>query len=133
MSNVSAKAVRDRVWQFLTPAPHWASEGGHRMNEPVDGVSVLRQALRARNKTPNMLSLIASEIDGVGVSTLEDFSNNKANLGIETLQILTQTRQVGCFLGLDRFLVQRNFDTIGQFRQLVRSRAKQKTVIERDH
>ena len=60
------------------------------MNEPVDGVSVLRQALRARNKTPNMLSLIASEIDGVGVSTLEDFSNNKANLGIETLQALAK-------------------------------------------
>ncbi|BAL07777.1 MULTISPECIES: helix-turn-helix domain-containing protein [Bradyrhizobium] len=60
------------------------------MTQTITGTDVLRKTLKARNKSPNAMAVIASEIDGVGVSTLEDFSNGKAKLGVETLQALAK-------------------------------------------
>jgi hypothetical protein len=62
------------------------------MAEPTvtTGTDVLRQTVKARNRSPHALSLIASEIAGVGVSTLEDFAAGKIDLKVETLQALTR-------------------------------------------
>src|SRR4051812_44667058 len=58
------------------------------MSEPVTGVTVLRQTVRARNRSPNALTLIAREV-GVSASTLEDFAANRADLDVATLKALT--------------------------------------------
>lgn len=60
------------------------------MTKTITGIDVLRGALKARNKSPNAMSLIASEIDGVGVSSLEDFADGKVTLGVMALQALTK-------------------------------------------
>ena len=54
------------------------------------GVMVLRKTLHAWNRSPNAMALIASEIEGVGVSTLEAFAAGKADLSVEALKALTK-------------------------------------------
>ncbi len=61
------------------------------MAEPtVTGVDVLRATVKARNRSPHAMSLIAREIDGVSASTLEDFAAGKADLSVATLKALTK-------------------------------------------
>jgi hypothetical protein len=59
-------------------------------DEPVTGVTALRQTVAARNKSPHALTAIAREIDGVGVAALEAFGTGRANLSIGNLQKLTK-------------------------------------------
>jgi hypothetical protein len=54
------------------------------------GIDVLRRTLHARNRSPHALSLIAGEIPGAGVGTLEDFAAGKADLSVEALQALAR-------------------------------------------
>ena len=54
------------------------------------GVDVLRQTVKARNKTPAALIRIAREIDGVDHTTLEAFSMGKTDLGAEALRSLAK-------------------------------------------
>lgn len=59
------------------------------MTEPaVTGTMVLRQTVKARNKSPHALSLIAREL-GISASTLEDFAAGTVDLDVETLKALT--------------------------------------------
>jgi hypothetical protein len=60
------------------------------MSEEITGVTVLRQTVKSRNKSPTALTLIASEIDGVGSGRLEDFANGKADLSTAQLQALAK-------------------------------------------
>lgn len=61
------------------------------MTEPaITGIDVLRKTLHARNRSPHALSLIASEIDGAGVATLEAFAAGKVDLSVEQLKALTR-------------------------------------------
>jgi hypothetical protein len=46
----------------------------------MSGTSALRGMLRARSKSPNALALIASAIENVGVSQLDDFAEGRADL-----------------------------------------------------
>lgn len=62
------------------------------MAEPaaVTGIDVLRQTVKARNRSPHALSLIAREVDGASASALEDFAAGKIDLGVEILKSLTK-------------------------------------------
>jgi hypothetical protein len=60
------------------------------MTEPaVTGTMVLRQTVRARNKSPHALSLIAREV-GISASMLEDFAAGKIDLNVDALKALTK-------------------------------------------
>ena len=61
------------------------------MDEPtITGTDVLRQTVKARNKSPHAISVIAREIDGIGAGTLEDFAAGNADLPVEALQAVGQ-------------------------------------------
>ena len=61
------------------------------MTEPaITGTTVLRKTLHAWNRSPNAMARIASEVVGVGVSTLEAFAEGKADLSVEALKALTK-------------------------------------------
>jgi hypothetical protein len=55
--------------------------------EPVvTGIDILRKTVKARNKSPHSLTLLAREIEGVGAGQLEAFAEGKADLSVEALQ-----------------------------------------------
>jgi hypothetical protein len=57
--------------------------------DTTTGVDVLRKTVHARN-SPHALTLIAGEVPGVGVGTLEAFAAGKADLGVEASKALTR-------------------------------------------
>jgi len=59
-------------------------------DEPVTGVTVLRQTVANRNGRPHSLTAISREIDGVSTATLEAFGAGKADLSVDRLQALTK-------------------------------------------
>jgi hypothetical protein len=54
------------------------------------GTDVLRATVKARNKTPHALSLLADEIKGVGVGALEAFFVGKIDLSVEAKKQLAE-------------------------------------------
>ena len=58
--------------------------------EIKDGRDVLRKTLHARNRSPHALALIASNVDGVGVSDLENVIAGKIELPVPALQQLAK-------------------------------------------
>ena len=76
------------------------------------GITILRKTLHARNGSPHALTLIASEVPGIGAGTLEAFAAGKADLSIEALQACCQryARQSGTpgHMAAASSLVQRN-------------------------
>ncbi len=77
------------------------------MTEPtVTGIDVLRQTVKARNRSPHALSLIAREVDGVSASALEDFAAGKADLSVEILKALTKVLYPGAEFDPDHNLLQ---------------------------
>ena len=53
-------------------------------------IDVVRTTVKARNKSPHAISLIAREIDGIGAGMLEAFAENKLDLGPDALKSLTK-------------------------------------------
>jgi len=61
------------------------------MNEkPITATDVLRETVRARNRSPHALSLVARELDGVSTGVLEDFAAGKADPGVAVLKGLAK-------------------------------------------
>jgi len=63
-------------------------------DQPVTGVDVLRLTVKARNRSPHAITLIAREI-GVAASTLENFVAGKVDLPVEKLKLLTKELHPG--------------------------------------
>jgi hypothetical protein len=80
------------------------------MSEEIkDGVSALRAAVRARNRTPQALKLTSDDVPGCGLAKLEAFSNGKADLTDEQLQALAKSLlPFGCFDPVTRMLKSTN-------------------------
>ncbi len=58
--------------------------------KPITATDVLRETVRARNRSPHAFALVARELDGVSTGLLEDFAAGKADPNVEVLKGLTK-------------------------------------------
>jgi hypothetical protein len=56
----------------------------------VTGVDVLRQTLKARDHKAGVLLAVVREVEGLGITQLEAFTDGKADLSVAMLQKLTK-------------------------------------------
>jgi hypothetical protein len=64
--------------------------------ETITGIDVLRRTVRARDSKGGVLKAVVREIDGLSLSTLEDFAAGKAELSVAILQKLATILYDGC-------------------------------------